>query len=117
VRRRARFEGVGVYLGGRAIEITIKSLSKSDDLKIHVIVHFATHGLLAGETANLTQVPSRTALLLTPPKVAGEENDGPLTAGRQPKATSRPNSERSLRRSKGVTKSSSPPTVIARASS
>ena len=39
-----------IYLGARATERTIKGLSKSGDLRAYGIVHFATHGLLAGET-------------------------------------------------------------------
>src|SRR5262249_13140819 len=44
------------------------------------IVHFATHGLLAGETEMLAANKTEAALILTPPKAATEEDDGLLTA-------------------------------------
>jgi CHAT domain-containing protein len=69
-----------VYLGSRATEGVIKALSKSGVLKDHRIVHFATHGLVAGETASLTRSLAEPALMLTPPDQASEENDGLLTA-------------------------------------
>ena len=43
-------------------------------------MHFATHGLLAGETEMLTATKAEPALLLTPPQTASEEDDGLLTA-------------------------------------
>jgi CHAT domain-containing protein len=69
-----------IYLGARATERTIKGLSASGSLKAHRIVHFATHGLLAGETASLAKALAEPALLLTPPDTASEEDDGLLTA-------------------------------------
>jgi CHAT domain-containing protein len=69
-----------VYLGGQATERTIKGLSQSGDLRTRAIVHFATHGLLAGETESLSESLAEPALLLTPPEVASEEDDGLLTA-------------------------------------
>ena len=39
-----------VYLGEKATETTLKALSKSGTLAGARILHFATHGLLAGET-------------------------------------------------------------------
>jgi CHAT domain-containing protein/Tfp pilus assembly protein PilF len=69
-----------VYLGDRASERTVKSLSRDGELKRHGIVHFATHGLMAGETESLTQSLAEPALLLTPPQTASEEDDGLLTA-------------------------------------
>jgi len=69
-----------IYLGARATERTIKGLSKAGDLKSHAIVHFATHGLLAVETESLAKSLAEPALLLTPPDIASEEDDGLLTA-------------------------------------
>jgi CHAT domain-containing protein len=43
-------------------------------------VHFATHGLVAAETESFTKSLAEPALLLTPPGVASEEDDGLLTA-------------------------------------
>jgi CHAT domain-containing protein len=69
-----------VYLGDRATERTIKGLSKRGDLRSYRIVHFATHGLLAGETESLAKSLVEPALLLTPPATASDEDDGLLTA-------------------------------------
>ena len=69
-----------VYLGARASETTIKRLSASGSLAQARVVHFATHGLLAGETEVLTATKAEPALLLTPPQTASEEDDGLLTA-------------------------------------
>ena len=69
-----------VYLGARASETTIKRLSASGSLAQARVVHFATHGLLAGETEMLTATKAEPALLLTPPQTASEEDDGLLTA-------------------------------------
>ncbi len=49
---------------------------RASDLSNYRIVHFATHGLVAGELSGLTE----PALVLTPPSKASEENDGLLTA-------------------------------------
>ena len=44
------------------------------------MLHFATHGLLPHETACVTAGLTEAALLLTPPDVATEDDDGLLTA-------------------------------------
>ncbi len=44
------------------------------------VVHFATLGRLAGQTAMFAQNKAEPALLLTPPAVASEEDNGLLTA-------------------------------------
>ncbi len=44
------------------------------------VVHFATHGLLAGQTALFAKNKAEPALLLTPPATASEEDSGLLTA-------------------------------------
>ena len=56
-----------VYLGGRATVSQVKALSKSGELARARVVHFATHGLLAGETAMFAKNKAEPALLLTPP--------------------------------------------------
>ncbi len=69
-----------VYLGGRATVSQVKALSQSGALAKARVVHFATHGLLAGETAMFAKNKAEPALLLTPPAAATEEDNGLLTA-------------------------------------
>ena len=69
-----------IYLGGRATVSQVKALSQSGALARARVVHFATHGLLAGETALFAKARAEPALLLTPPAEASEENNGLLTA-------------------------------------
>jgi CHAT domain-containing protein/tetratricopeptide (TPR) repeat protein len=69
-----------VYLGERATESTLKALSASGELKRARILHFATHGLLAGETEGIARSRAEPALMLTPPQQASDEDDGLLTA-------------------------------------
>ena len=79
----ARLSGASddaVYLGERATEKTVKSLSAAGTLANARIVHFATHGLLAGETQLFAAAKAEPALILTPPEAATEEDDGLLTA-------------------------------------
>ena len=65
-----------VKLGAWATERSIKEMSRSGDLARHAIVHFATHGVVAGDLPALAE----PALLLTPPDRASGEDDGLLTA-------------------------------------
>jgi CHAT domain-containing protein len=44
------------------------------------VVHFATHGLIGGETEILTRSRLEPALIMTPPDQPSEEDDGLLTA-------------------------------------
>jgi CHAT domain-containing protein/tetratricopeptide (TPR) repeat protein len=69
-----------VYLGEKASEVTVKALSANGALAQAKVVHFATHGLLAGETAMLAAARAEPALILTPPLKASEQDDGLLTA-------------------------------------
>ena len=69
-----------VYLGQRATVTQVKALSASGELARARVVHFATHGLLAGETAMFAKNKAEPALLLTPPATASEEDNGLLTA-------------------------------------
>jgi tetratricopeptide (TPR) repeat protein/CHAT domain-containing protein len=80
VARELKATESDVYLGARASERTVKSLSSGGLLKTYAIVHFATHGLLAGETESLARSRAEPALLLTPPESASEADDGLLTA-------------------------------------
>ena len=69
-----------MYLGEKATEKVIKALSADGALARARVVHFATHGLLAGETEILTGSKAEPALILTPPDLPSEEDDGLLTA-------------------------------------
>jgi CHAT domain-containing protein len=78
----ARDLGAGasdVALGTRATETVIKSLNDRGQLSGYRVLHFATHGLLAGETESLGS-SAEPALLLTPPDKATDLDDGLLTA-------------------------------------
>jgi CHAT domain-containing protein len=66
----------GVRLGVEATEREVKRLSASGELAQYRMVHFATHGALAGELSG-THEPG---LILTPPDAASEEDDGYLSA-------------------------------------
>ncbi|MFZ4807059.1 MAG: CHAT domain-containing tetratricopeptide repeat protein [Hyphomicrobiaceae bacterium] len=71
----ARVLGAGkdsVLLGDAATETEVKRRS----LKDYRIVHFATHGLVAGDLSGLAE----PALVLTPPAAPNELDDGLLTA-------------------------------------
>jgi CHAT domain-containing protein/tetratricopeptide (TPR) repeat protein len=65
-----------VWLGPRANERELKRLSESGDLATYRIVHFATHGALAGEL----KAGAEPGLILTPPPEATPEDDGYLSA-------------------------------------
>ena len=81
--RVARFAGAqvdDVILGLKATETEIKMMSRDGRLAQSRIVHFATHGLLAGETALFLAAKAEPSLILTPPETASETDDGLLTA-------------------------------------
>ena len=65
-----------VWLGARANEREVKRLSDSGELAAYRIVHFATHGALAGEL----KAGAEPGLILTPPAEATPEDDGYLSA-------------------------------------
>jgi len=65
-----------IYLGSGATERTVKELSGNGRLSHYRIVHFATHGALAGQVGGT----SEPGLILTPPAEASELDDGYLTA-------------------------------------
>ncbi len=69
-----------VYLGERATVSQVKALSADGPLARARVVHFATHGLLAGETALFAKHHAEPALLMTPPDKASEDDNGLLTA-------------------------------------
>jgi CHAT domain-containing protein/tetratricopeptide (TPR) repeat protein len=65
-----------VFLGATATEAKIKQLSEDGTLKRYKVVHFATHGALAGQISLM----SEPGLVLTPPATASDTDDGYLTA-------------------------------------
>ena len=65
-----------IFLGARASEHQIKRLSEADTLRNYRIVHFATHGALAGDIEGSAEA----GLLLTPPGEGTETDDGYLSA-------------------------------------
>jgi CHAT domain-containing protein len=74
-----------VWLGARATEGNLKALSRSGQLARYRVLHFATHGVLAGESEAILKASAEPALILTPPKDGTgsaelEEHDGLLTA-------------------------------------
>jgi CHAT domain-containing protein/tetratricopeptide (TPR) repeat protein len=65
-----------LFFGVKATETEIKRLSAGGMLARYKIVHFATHGAVAGELAS----GSEPGLILTPPDNPTEADDGYLTA-------------------------------------
>ena len=65
-----------VRLGAKASEGDLKDLSEQDKLSQYRVLHFATHGALAGEISG----SSEPGLILSPPQVATARNDGYLSA-------------------------------------
>ena len=65
-----------IRLGAHATEREVKSLSENGALAQYRIVHFATHGALAGQLSNTTEA----GLILTPPETATAVDDGYLSA-------------------------------------
>lgn len=64
-----------LFLGPRATESEVRRLNVSGRLGQAKVLAFATHGLLAGEVQGVTQ----PALVLTPPPIPTEEDDGLLS--------------------------------------
>jgi CHAT domain-containing protein/Tfp pilus assembly protein PilF len=64
-----------VFLGQHATEPEVRRLNDSGRLGQAKVIAFATHGLLAGEVQGVTQ----PALVLTPPSVPTDDDDGLLS--------------------------------------
>jgi CHAT domain-containing protein len=69
-----------VVAGAKASEAAVKGMSEAGQLASARVLHFATHGLLANETALFLRGRAEPSLLLTPPAAANEVDDGLLTA-------------------------------------
>jgi CHAT domain-containing protein len=65
-----------ILLGAKATEGAIKRLSQDGKLAQYQVLHFATHGAVAGEIAGT----SEPGLILTPPEEASDADDGYLSA-------------------------------------
>ena len=76
VARKLGVSDSDLWLGARANEREIKRLSGSGQLATYRIVHFATHGALAGEL----EADAEPGLILTPPGEATPDDDGYLSA-------------------------------------
>jgi CHAT domain-containing protein len=76
VARDLKVSDKDVWLGNRATETEIKRLSEVGELAKYRIIHFATHGALAGQVGG----NSDPGLILTPPQTATERDDGYLSA-------------------------------------
>jgi CHAT domain-containing protein len=76
VARDLRADVREIRLGARATEREVKTLSESGALALYRIVHFATHGTLAGQISGTTE----PGLIMTPPDTATPEDDGFLSA-------------------------------------
>jgi CHAT domain-containing protein len=62
-------------IGARATETEVKRLSASGELAKYRILHFATHGTLAGQLSGTNE----PGLILSPPATATNEDDGYLS--------------------------------------
>jgi CHAT domain-containing protein/Tfp pilus assembly protein PilF len=76
VAKDLRLSPDDILLGAKATEATFKTLSDSGKLAQYRVVHFATHGTIAGEIEGT----SEPGLILTPPKEQTELDDGYLSA-------------------------------------
>ena len=76
VARAFGAEDSDIHLGIRASEREVKEMSQRGELAQYRIVHFATHGAMAGELKSSNE----PGLVLTPPEQASETDDGYLTA-------------------------------------
>ena len=76
VAQDVKADASSIRLGVQATEREIKQLSASGELAKYRMLHFATHGVLAGQLDG-THEPG---LILTPPDKATEEDDGYLSA-------------------------------------
>lgn len=67
-----------IRLAAQATEAELKSMSANGRLARFRILHFATHGLLAGDVERMTKQQGEPALVMTPPEHSGAEGDDGL---------------------------------------
>ena len=81
VSERFKEDMRAVRLDSSATKTELKKLSEQGILERYRIVHFATHGLLAGDVETMTKRQGEPALVMTPPERPGDGSDnGLLTA-------------------------------------
>jgi CHAT domain-containing protein/tetratricopeptide (TPR) repeat protein len=81
VAKRFRATASQIRLDRAAHEADIKALNAGGALARYRVVHFATHGLLAGDVEVMTKRQGEPALVLTPPDTPKDrDDDGLLTA-------------------------------------
>ena len=76
VAQEVKAQARHIHLGKQATERQIKRLNSSGELAKYRMVHFATHGAVAGGLKGTLE----PGLILTPPDKATEEDDGYLSA-------------------------------------
>ena len=70
-----------LHLGEQATEAVLKELNASGALAEYRVLHFATHGLVAGDIETTAKRQGEPALVMTPPKIPKDADDnGLLTA-------------------------------------
>jgi CHAT domain-containing protein/tetratricopeptide (TPR) repeat protein len=81
VAERLGVPATEIRLGDAATEADIKHLSDTGELANYRVIHFATHGLLAGDVELMAKRRGEPALVLTPPPTShDDDDDGLLTA-------------------------------------
>jgi|KBSSwiStaDraftv2_1062776.scaffolds.fasta_scaffold40938_2 CHAT domain-containing protein len=75
VARSIGADAADMRIGARATETEVKRLSDTGELATYRILHFATHGLLAGQLSGARE----PGLILTPPETATPQDDGYLS--------------------------------------
>ena len=76
VARDIGIDASEIRLGAKATEREVKAMSARGELAQYRVVHFATHGAMAGEFSK----GAEPGLILTPPDAPSDEDDGYLSA-------------------------------------
>jgi tetratricopeptide (TPR) repeat protein/CHAT domain-containing protein len=75
VARSLGADPADMRIGAKATETEVKRLSETGELATYRILHFATHGVLAGQLSGTRE----SGLILTPPETATAQDDGYLS--------------------------------------